>query len=884
MMRLPRVSLCALACAAPVCAQQKPPAGAEWIWVEGEAASRSTMQRHPWYADVVRQQLSGGDLLSHFSDERSGEATCDFTAPAAGRYRLWLRANPVQSSLEWTLDDRDFAAVRWQGVCVDQTNVAADGKVDLRFLAWVDLGEVELSSGRHRLSFRTTSEKHHHGMVDCCCLTRGPFTPAGTRKPGEVAPAEPGWVAFEPAEPHGRGDPLDLRQLNEAFAGEHGRIVVRQGRFARERDGESVRFWGVNGPPRGLPDAELSRCLRQLARYGVNLVRVHHAVFDPETGAVDGAAVDHHRAVVAAAREHGIYALSSIYFPLWLRPTAGDGWRRGYDGRRHPFALLFFDGEFQALYRSWWRELLTKKDAAGRCLLDEPALFAVELVNEDSFFFWTFSYENVPEPHMAALEERFAAWVELRHGSLAAAMAAWGKTGHRRDDVATRRLGLRHLWEITQQRTRRDQDTVAFLLELQRGFYAEHVRWLRELGFRGLITASNWTTADQRVLGPLEKQSYTVGDFVDRHGYFGGHHEGAESNWSIREGHVYADRSALRFDPARPGERASVQHPAMDPAWNGMPSMISETTWTRPNRYRTEAPLFYAAYGALQGSDAVVHFALDGARWSVRPQFFVQPWTLMSPTQMGQFPAAARIFRQGLVAEGDVVARVGLPLTEALALRGSPLVQQADLDALRQADVRGGAGAGGDIDPRVHFVGRTEVQIGDVPSERRVVDLTKFVDDGRRTVTSSSGELLLDHGRGVLTIDAARVQGALGDLAAVGDLRLRDIEIHCAMDLAAVVVVALDGKPLASSRRMLLQCMSEERPTGFRTEPAGAGLHRITALGGDPWQVREMAGLVRFRGAVRCTPLTADGQPAGPAVHGREVHLRANAFHHLIER
>ena len=51
----------------------------------------------------------------------------------------------------------------------------------------------------------------------------------------------------------------------------------------------------------------------------------------------------------------------------------------------------------------------------------------------------------------------------------------------------------------------------------------------------------------------------------------------------------------------------------MDPSYDGKPSMISETTWNRPNRYRSEAPLFYAAYGALQDSDAIVHFALDTA-------------------------------------------------------------------------------------------------------------------------------------------------------------------------------------------------------------------------------------------------------------------------------
>jgi hypothetical protein len=39
----------------------------------------------------------------------------------------------------------------------------------------------------------------------------------------------------------------------------------------------------------------------------------------------------------------------------------------------------------------------------------------------------------------------------------------------------------------------------------------------------------------------------------------------------------------------------------------------------------------------------VVHSALDTAAWSVMLGFFMQPQTLMSPTIMGQFPAAALI-------------------------------------------------------------------------------------------------------------------------------------------------------------------------------------------------------------------------------------------------
>src|SRR5262249_52334645 len=155
--------------------------------------------------------------------------------------------------------------------------------------------------------------------------------------------------------------------------------------------------------------------------------------------------------------------------------------------------------------------------------------------------------------------------------------------------------------------------------------------YLRELGFKGLITASNWVTAGAEVLGPLEKHSYMPGDFVDRHGYFGCQNAGEASEWSIRDGHTYVERSALKFENEEQGKPASFVHPAMDPHYDNKPSMISETTWNRPNRHRGEAPLYFAVFGALQGSDSIIHFAKDGTDWSAKPGYFMQPWTLTAP-------------------------------------------------------------------------------------------------------------------------------------------------------------------------------------------------------------------------------------------------------------
>ncbi|MHB9010125.1 MAG: hypothetical protein ACYDC1_24715, partial [Limisphaerales bacterium] len=177
--------------------------------------------------------------------------------------------------------------------------------------------------------------------------------------PVRAADSDDGWFPFQPAaEDFSPGSAIDLRWLNEKQAGDGGFIAVKEGQFVHGTNGEVVRFWAVNGPSSAAksPD-DLRREARLLAKYGVNLVRIHGAVFD-KNGEPDPAKVRHVHDIVEAMKAEGIYSHLSIYFPLWFRPSASLPWLAGYDGQRHPFAALFFNLEFQAKYREWWRTLL----------------------------------------------------------------------------------------------------------------------------------------------------------------------------------------------------------------------------------------------------------------------------------------------------------------------------------------------------------------------------------------------------------------------------------------------------------------------------------------------------------------------------------------------
>ena len=118
------------------------PVRAEWIWVEGEQPSRATVNRHPWYDQVKREELSGGDFISNFNEQKAGEAEYTFKVNESGQYDFWVRANPVQARLSYRLGEGPWTPIDLKGQTVGNVNIAADGKPDLRFLVWAKAGSI----------------------------------------------------------------------------------------------------------------------------------------------------------------------------------------------------------------------------------------------------------------------------------------------------------------------------------------------------------------------------------------------------------------------------------------------------------------------------------------------------------------------------------------------------------------------------------------------------------------------------------------------------------------------------------------------------------------------------------------------------------------------
>lgn len=834
-----------------------PAAPSRDVWWEGEAPAATNFPRVSGFEAASfpgkRGVLSGGDWLTNGGARTGDEAFARYRieVPAAGTYHLWCRKFWKHGPFRWQFDGGPWTACGKDVALADTTDIR-------QYLCanWVYLGDITLTAGEHAFELRLLAAGGEEltAAFDCFLLTPDAFEPRGKLKPGEASGlADPGMFAWEPpADPFTANALLDLRGLNEKVAGEHGPVRRDGDRFVLG-DGTPVRFWAVGTNPEAgtmAPD-QVKYFARHLAKAGVNMVRIHGEFADDAPGyPVNPKKLDGIFALEAALKAQGIYTYVTTFWPPWYSANPGS------KDETKTFGMIYFDPALQAAQRRWLKALLTTVNPyTGLTLANDPAMAVVELVNEDSLFFWTFSRKAIPAAAWADLERRFGeplveAWDMTREGRKAAS---------------------------PEQRARIVRQ-IRFLTGLQKRYYEEMRAYVqKELAATALVNTSNWVVADPGALDAIERFTYTAGEFMDRHGYFDKDHKGEGAGYSVRVGHTFKNGSALNAPEDLPIQFLQTE---------GFPTTITEIGWTTPNRYRAEYAFLAAAYGSLQGADGLFAFATGSPGWESQMEKFA----LSCPSILGNFPAYALMYRRGDIRQADPVYREVLDpdlLADAsAATAAAPLA----LDALRATEIPAGAmpGAGAGPDPLAYYVGPVQRSFRQPATGSFHRDLKDRIDRTRRRVTSATDELVWDYGRGVATLNTPRARAAAGFLKSVGSLRLGDITIRCRNPYGTVAVVSLDGQPLQASRRVLIQAMTVDLPYGFRVK--GKGLDgEIAQLGGYPLGVERIdAQVVLPAGGWTATALDPNGyaRPGATRVTGTPatVRLPADSAYTILTR
>lgn len=719
----------------------------------------------------------------------------------------------------------------------------------------------------------------------------------------------PGSWAFQyPANDARPGAMLDLRSLNERVAGESGFVkLTPDGSGFALGNGKPVRFWSVcSDLYRGTPE-EMARHARFLAKMGVNMVRLHTQIAADVPGSkptdVNEKEIDGIRRLVAALKKEGIYTTIS---PYWATERDVSGWGiAGYTGKTELWGLLFFDEALQRGYKAWVRALYAPVNPyTGIPLAKDPAVALIQVQNEDSLLFWTL--QRLHPEQQERLGRRFGQWLVKRYGSLEKAKQAWQGAGHPKDDFAHGVVGLQNVYMMTQELTggiaRRVDDELRFYAETQRQFYANIARYYHDdLGCTQLVNASNWITADPIRLNDVERWTYTADDVLAVNKYTGGVHTGENNGWRIDPGHHFTNESCLTHPRNLPTNLKQVV---------GHPMLITESTWVSPEAYQAEGPFMAAAYMSLTGVDSLYWFAATSPEYDQNPYFDflnlqgsqhpLHKWTCSTPSLIAQFPAAALLFRTGCLRQGEPVVHEERSLDDLWQRKIPAIAEDRSFDPNRYTGNTGAASnIRGGIDPLAFLVGPVETKYGGDPSKSRAADLARYIDRAKQVVTGVTGEVRLDYGNGLCTIDAPKAQGACGFLSKAGEVRLTDLTLRSRSDYASVTVVAMDDRPLRASRKVLVQVGSLARPTGWQAQPADfksddgkQTFHGFEVLntGRPPWQVAstQVTLTVANPGLKRATLLDAAGYPARPlaaaTTGGRlTLQLPPNAMYVVLE-
>ncbi len=649
-------------------------------------------------------------------------------------------------------------------------------------------------------------------------------------------------------------DSIDLTGLLDVPAGKHGFVTVRpDGHFYFE-NGRRARFFGTNVGGRDCaPEKEQARIVAaRLAKYGVNMLRLHSMdgrygpLIDYSRGTSQefkAEALDRVDYFVAELKKRGIYVYIDLLDYRWFR--TGDGVEQG-DQFTHNWqgsmkGASIFDERMIELQKDYATKLLTHHNPyTGLRYVDDPAIAVIETTNENSIFYF-FNSATLSLPYYREeLQRRWNVWLASRYDSREKLAKAWtkgeGKSALMPDEDPAQgnvalSLGMLGRFRPDDGKPNSDPlispprvaDMLRFFAEVQRHYYKTMRAHLKQLGVRVPICGTNQQFA--MVDTPVD----AMNDFMSRNQYWRHPHRSAQPFFKFANDPLINVDIPTERNPLSVIARTSVV---------GKPQAVAEFNFPWPNEYRAEGLLMAAAYSCLQDWDMFLLFSygIEGNRLSM---FNSQS----DPARWGEFPAAALMFHRHDVAAARNEVHVVHTPEDTFTLR--PHTRRAKytnyrfltfISKVRNAFIddayRGAAdvvlACGLSADAKVEGDTKT-VRLAQLPWREWLYP--KFVEAARelglpgyeringesKRLDSDTGQLSLNYGDGLWTINTPRTKAAVGRLAGAGRIDLAGLSIDCQAGFAAVTATSLDGAPIGRSRHLLLTSVArvENTAQGF---------------------------------------------------------------------
>ena len=215
-------------------------------------------------------------------------------------------------------------------------------------------------------------------------------------------------------------------------AGNGGFVRVRDGHFVT--DAGPIRFWGTNLCFEACfpSHEEAERVAARMARFGINVVRMHHMDSrhiwgeSPDKLTIDPKQLERLDYLIAQLKKHGIYTNLNLHVSRWLGPK--EGFTGQNDRPKYDKGLDNFEPRMIELQKKYARDLMTHVNPyTGKAYANEPAVAFVEINNENAAFTgWSRgALDNLPDPYLTTFRKLWNAWLRKKYRSTSKVGAAW---------------------------------------------------------------------------------------------------------------------------------------------------------------------------------------------------------------------------------------------------------------------------------------------------------------------------------------------------------------------------------------------------------------------------------------------------------------------------
>jgi len=644
---------------------------------------------------------------------------------------------------------------------------------------------------------------------------------------------------------------IDLRSALATPAGKDGFIRAEGGHLVKP-DGTRFRIWGVNICGAAcFPEKEQAVALAdQLARLGVNCVRFHYMdskwseLFDrgrADTRDLQAPALDRLDFLIAEFKKRGIHANINLNVARQYKP--GDG-VRDVDKLGFGKACTYFNPRLIELQHEYARQLLMHKNPyTGNEYRAEPCVATVEIINENSVLEGWVSgrlvgqdvekadtWSPIPVSYAEELTGLYNAWLaKNRPAEIVSAL---------RDEAgvaADARVPRLRPDEFSTSSTARFRAEAQFYMDIENQFF---------VGMKHLLKDE------------LNVKAPVVGTSDHNHGYAAYAHVAANTMFDLIDGHGYWQHPDVHGAVPSCKNTPMVNDPldslvvqlARSPV-AGRAYTISEVNHPFPHEFACEGFPILTAYALLQDWDGIYWFTWDNGKpskdGSVPPRAFFT--VSFDPVKVANLMACAVLWHQS-----------GIAKAKTEVLRSYTHEQMAD--ALRMDRKESPVFTPGfdRTTPLVHAT-RSRFDGGAATAFPSAVPLGEIVSD-----TGELGWYNADKKRGVVTVDAAGAQALIGYVRESGRAT-KQLTADVRNDFCSLMLVPLDGRPVASSARLLLAATSWCGNADMQWDEKRRGL---PGWGHGPTQIEPVTGTVTLRGfagakAFRARPLTAAGAPTG---------------------